>query len=59
MNGGVSNSGRALTAVSESMMSGESAEDPGSSNNSGDKRCGRHDWWRPVRSAANVPGGTA
>ena len=50
----VSNQGRALAVVSESM--GDAKEDPSSS--CGDKRCGRHNVWRPEADVI-VPGGAA
>ena len=50
----VSNQGRALAVVSESM--GDAKEDPSSS--CGDKRCGRHNAWRPEADVI-VPGGAA
>ena len=49
MDGGITQSRQVLAAVSESM--GETSEDPGSSNGNGDKRCGRQEYWRPVKSA--------
>ena len=53
MDGGITQSHQVLTMVSESM--GEASEDPGSSNGSGDKRCGRQEFWRPVKSAYSAP----
>ena len=53
MDGGITQSHQVLSVVSESM--GETSEDPGSSNGNGDKRCGRQDFWRPVKSACSAP----
>ena len=55
MESGVSNQGRALAVVSENM--GDAKEDP-SSSSCGDKRCGRHNAWRPEADVI-VPGGAA
>lgn len=49
MEGGSIQSQQVFSVTSESMT--ESAEDPGSSNGNGDKRCGRQDFWRPVNKA--------
>ena len=54
MDGGLTQSHQVLTMVGESM--GENSEDPGSSNGNGDKRCGRQEFWRPVKSAYSTPG---
>ena len=53
MDGGITQSQQVLTVVGETM--GETSEDPGSSSGSGDKRCGRQAFWRPVKSAYSVP----
>ena len=53
MDGGITQSRQVLAAVSESM--GETSEDPGSSNGNGDKRCGRHNNWRSLKSDCLVP----
>ena len=53
MDGGLTQSHQVLTMVGESM--GETSEDPGSSNGNGDKRYGRQDFWRPVKSACSAP----
>lgn len=49
MDGGSIQSPQVFSVTGESMT--ESAEDPGSSNGNGDKRCGRQNFWRPVRKA--------
>jgi len=54
MDGAVSNTHRSLTLVSGEAM-GENAEEPGSSSANGDKRCGRHKVWRPLKSALTMP----
>ena len=49
MDGGSIQSPQVFSVAGESMT--ESAEDPGRSNGNGDKRCGRQNFWRPVRKA--------
>jgi len=53
MDGGLTQSHRSLTLVSDNP--GETSEDPGSSNGNGDKRCGRHNNWRSLKSDCLVP----
>ena len=53
MEGGITQSHQVLAVVSEKM--GETSEDPGSSSGNGDKRCGRQEFWRPVKSAYSAP----
>lgn len=53
MDGGATGTQRSLNLVSDQL--GETSEDPGSSP--GDKRCGRHNSWRPAARTSIKPEG--